>query len=155
MKEMIKDLYGEFDYPPERRSLEKQLNFLEQEYKRFAYQINPYQLQPGLTLEADITSIKRKRVTLDAMSTAINEFLHGVSRTFQDAAFPSRDRPPGGQSFGDLFSSVSEGSINLSGAPSADYQDEPETGAKAAPKKRAPRQKRSSDTEDDDSIREL
>jgi hypothetical protein len=158
MKEMIKDLYGEFDYPAERRSLEKQLNFLEQEFKRFNYQINPYQLQPGLTLEADITSIKRKRVTLDAMSTAINEFLRGVSRTFQDAALPSpsRSQAAGGQSFGDLFSSVSAGSLNLSGSAAAGYQDEPEPGAKAAPKKRASKAKRPSPSEaEDGGIREL
>jgi hypothetical protein len=157
MREMIKELYGEFDYPAERRSLEKQLNFLEQEYRRFNYQVNPYQLQPGLALEVDVTSIKRKRVTLDAMSTAINEFLHGVSRTFQDAALPS-SRPASadaGQSFGDLFSSVSAGSLNLSGAASADYLDaEPHT--KAAPKKRSPRSKRPAEPDmDSGDIREL
>jgi hypothetical protein len=150
MKEMIRDLYGEFDYPAERRSLEKQLNFLEQEYKRFNYQINPYQLQPGLTLEVDVTSIKRKRVTLDSMSTAINEFLRGVSKTFQDGSLPSRARRPaiaaGGQSFGDLFSSVSAGSLNLSGS---DYLDAPEPSAKAAPKKRTAKKR------PPDDIREL
>jgi hypothetical protein len=160
IKEMIKDLYGEFDYPPERRSLEKQLNFLEQEYNRFNYRINPYHLQPGLALEVDVTSIKRKRLTLDAMSAAINEFLHGVSRTFQDAALPSR-RPialggGAGQTFGDLFGSVSAGSLNLSGATSSDYLDEPGTGAKAAPKKRTQKSKRSSPSNmEDGDIREL
>jgi hypothetical protein len=157
MREMIRELYGQFDYPAERRSLEKQLNFLEQEYKRFAYQINPYQLQPGLALELDVTSIKRKRFTLDAMSAAINEFLHGVSRTFQEAALPSRPAAPAGESFGDLFSSVSAGSINLSSAASADYLDAPEAPeAGAKPKKRAPKSKRpsASDTEDG-GIREI
>jgi hypothetical protein len=161
MKEMIRELYGEFDYPAERRSLEKQLDFLEQEYKRFTYRINPYQLQPGLVLEADVTSIKRKRVTLDAMSTAINEFLHGVSRTFQEAALPSGSpRIAGGgsgQNFGDLFGSVSTGSLNLAGSAPADYLTEPETPAKAAPKKRPAKSKRPSpsDTEDGGGIREL
>jgi hypothetical protein len=160
MREMVKDLYGEFDYPAERRSLEKQLNFLEQEYNRFKYQINPYQLQPGLALEVDVTSIKRKRVTLDAMSAAINEFLHGVSRTFQEAALPSR-RPDSaggdsGQSFGDLFSSVSAGSLNLSGSASADYLDAAETHTKAAPKSRAAKPKKPSGSDPDSGdIREL
>jgi hypothetical protein len=157
MREMIGDLYGEFDYPAERRSLEKQLNFLEQEYKRFNCQINPYHLQPGLALEVEVTSIKRKRVTLDAMSRAINEFLHGVSRTFQEAALPSGSRRiaagGSGESFGDLFSSVSAGSLNLGGA---DYLDEPETPVKAAPKKRAPKSKRPSPSDmDSGAIREL
>jgi hypothetical protein len=94
------------------------------------------------------------------MSRAVNEFLHGVSRTFQDAALPSRSpaSPAGnaGQSFGDLFGSVSAGSLNLSGPVSAGYPDAPDTGAKAAPKKRSPRSKRQSpsDMEDGD-IREL
>ncbi|MDR0598185.1 MAG: cytochrome C oxidase subunit II [Treponema sp.] len=153
MKEMVKDLYGEFEYPAERRSLEKHLNFLEQEYRRFTYQINPYQLQPGLALEVDVTSIKRKRVTLDAMSAAINEFLQGVSKTFQDAALPS-DRPSPAER--DLFSSVSAGSINLSGAASAGFMEAPEPRAKAAPKKRSPKSKGFSESDTDDgSIREL
>jgi hypothetical protein len=158
MKEMIRDLYGEFDYPAERRSLEKQLDFLEQEYKRFKYQINPYQLQPGLMLEVDVTSIKRKRVTLDAMSRAINEFLHGVSRTFQEAALPSGSRRVAaggsGQSFGDLFSSVSAGSLNLSGGAAEDYPDA-QPHSKAAPKKRASKPKRPSPDTDKGGIREL
>jgi hypothetical protein len=142
MKEMIQNLYGEFDYPPERRSLEEQLNFLEREYNRFEYQINPYHLQPGLTLEVDVTSIKRKRVTLNAMSKAINEFLQGVIKTFQEAAFPSRSSPSdgSGQSFGDLFSSVTAGTLNLS-APdeSAGDPDAPEARPKIPPKKRSSR----------------
>jgi hypothetical protein len=159
MKDMIKDLYGEFEYPPERRALEERLGFLEREYKRFDYQINPYHLQPGLALEVDVTSIKRKRVTLDAMSRAVNEFLHGVSRTFQEAAFPSPSRAPAGasgQSFGDLFNSVSAGSLDLSGGESAGYTDTPEQGAKAPPKKRLAKPKPPADPDTaDGGIREL
>ncbi|MDR2078479.1 MAG: cytochrome C oxidase subunit II [Treponema sp.] len=55
MRDMIKELYGEYDYPPERRSLEDRLNFLEKEYNRFDYGINPYHLQPGLVLDVDVT----------------------------------------------------------------------------------------------------
>jgi hypothetical protein len=135
IKKTIRELYGEFDYPPERRSLEKRINFLEQEYNRFNYQINPYHLQPGLALEVDVTSIKRKRVTLDAMSAAINEFLHGISRTFQDAALPSRRPAPGeaSQSFGDLFGGIAAESPDPKGAPAA-----AEPPGKADPEKRIP-----------------
>ncbi|MDR1249285.1 MAG: cytochrome C oxidase subunit II [Treponema sp.] len=156
MREMTQNLYGEFDYPAERRALEEQLNFLEREYNRFACQINPYHLQPGLTLEADVTSIKRKRVTLDAMSGAINEFLQGAIKTFQEAAFPPRSGPSGGggQSFGDLFSSVSAGTLNLGGPDSADYPDDPDTRPKTPPKKRAPRKTPDPDTTGGD-IREI
>jgi hypothetical protein len=37
----------------------------------------------------DITSIKRKKATLDAMANVLNEFLHGVSKGFSDDAFAS------------------------------------------------------------------
>jgi hypothetical protein len=40
----------------------------------------------------DITSIKRKKRTLDAMANVLNEFLHGVSKGFSDAAFASFSR---------------------------------------------------------------
>jgi hypothetical protein len=54
--------------------------------------INPYHVQPGLLLDVDITSLKRKKVTLNGMANVLNEFLHGVSKGFQDAAFASFSR---------------------------------------------------------------
>jgi hypothetical protein len=79
-------------YPVERRIMEDRLAFLEREYNRFEYMINPYHLNPGILLDVDITSIKRKKATLDAMANVLNEFLHGVSKGFQDAAFASYSR---------------------------------------------------------------
>jgi len=79
-------------YPVERRVMEDRLQWLEKEYYRFDYMINPYHIQPGLLLDVDITSIKRKKVTLDAMANVLNEFLHGVSKGFSDAAFASFSR---------------------------------------------------------------
>jgi hypothetical protein len=72
--------------------MEDRLAFLEREYNRFEYMINPYHLNPGILLDVDITSIKRKKATLDAMANVLNEFLHGVSKGFQDAAFASYSR---------------------------------------------------------------
>jgi hypothetical protein len=72
--------------------MEDRLSFLEKGYYQFDYMINPYHLQPGLLLDVDITSIKRKKATLDAMANVLNEFLHGVSKGFQDAAFASFSR---------------------------------------------------------------
>jgi hypothetical protein len=40
----------------------------------------------------DITSIKRKKATLDAMANVLNEFLSGVSKGFADAAIASFSR---------------------------------------------------------------
>ncbi|MDR2748154.1 MAG: cytochrome C oxidase subunit II [Treponema sp.] len=91
MRNRMKLMYG-YQYPVERRVMEERLAFLEREYFRFEYSINPYHLNPGLLLDVDITSIKRKKATLDAMANVLNEFLHGVSKGFTDAAFASFSR---------------------------------------------------------------
>jgi hypothetical protein len=58
----------------------------------------------------DITSIKRKKATLDAMANVLNEFLHGVSKGFQDAAFASfsRRRSTVREDINQSFSSASD-----------------------------------------------
>jgi hypothetical protein len=91
MRNRMKKMY-DYQYPVERRVMEDRLAFLEREYNRFDYMINPYHIQPGLLLDVDITSIKRKKATLDSMANVLNEFLHGVSKGFQDAAFASFSR---------------------------------------------------------------
>jgi hypothetical protein len=91
MRNKMKVMY-DYQYPVERRVMEDRLSFLEREYNKFDYMLNPYHIQPGLLLDVDITSIKRKKATLDAMANVLNEFLHGVSKGFQDAAFASFSR---------------------------------------------------------------
>ena len=91
MQDKMQDMYG-FRYPIQRRVMEDRLSFLEKEFNKFDYMINPYHIQPGLLLDVDITSIKRKKATLDGMANVLNEFLHGVSKGFQDAAFASFSR---------------------------------------------------------------
>jgi len=91
MREKLHKMY-EFRYPIQRRVIEERLLYLESEFNKFEYIINPYHIQPGLLLDVDITSIKRKKATLDGMANVLNEFLHGVSKGFQDAAFASFSR---------------------------------------------------------------
>src|SRR6056297_2476682 len=91
MKEKMQNMYG-FRYPVQRRVMEERLQFLQEEFNRFDYMINPYHIQPGLLLDVDITSIKRKKATLDGMANVLNEFLHGISKGIQDAAFASFSR---------------------------------------------------------------
>ncbi|MDR0511587.1 MAG: cytochrome C oxidase subunit II [Treponema sp.] len=91
MRQRLKSVY-DYQYPIERRVIEDRLFFLEREYSHFDYMINPYHIQPGLILDIDITSIKRKKATLNSMANVLNEFLHGVSKGFQDAAFASFTR---------------------------------------------------------------
>ena len=91
MRNKLKNMY-DYKYPIERRVIEDRLYFLEREYYRFDYMINPYHILPGIILDVDITSIKRKKKTLDGMANVLNEFLHGVSKGFHDAAFASFSR---------------------------------------------------------------
>jgi hypothetical protein len=91
MESRLQEMYG-FRYPIQRRVMEDRLAFLQRQYLSFDYLINPYHIQPGLLLDLDITSIKRKKATLDGMANVLNEFLHGVSKGFQDAAFASFSR---------------------------------------------------------------
>jgi hypothetical protein len=123
MRNKMKKMY-DYLYPVERRVMEDRLEWLEKEYYRFDYMINPYHLQPGLLLDVDITSIKRKKVTLDAMANVLNEFLHGVSKGFSDAAFASFSR---------RRSTVRE-DINQSFASAT--EEEESAAAEAAPKPR-------------------
>jgi hypothetical protein len=109
MRNKMKAMY-DYLYPIERRVMEDRLSFLEREYYKFDYLINPYHIQPGLLLDVDITSIKRKKATLDSMANVLNEFLHGVSKGFQDAAFASfsRRRSTVREDINQSFSSTSE-----------------------------------------------
>jgi len=91
MKDRLTKMYG-YRYPIQRRVIEERHQWLEREFSKFDYMINPYHIQPGLLLDVDITSIKRKKATLDGMANVLNEFLHGVSKGFQDAAFASFSR---------------------------------------------------------------
>jgi hypothetical protein len=91
MREKLQKVYG-YKYPIQRRVAEERLNHLEGEFNKFDYMINPYHIQPGLILDVDITSIKKKKATLEGMANVLNEFLFGVSKGFADAAFASFSR---------------------------------------------------------------
>lgn len=83
MRERIKEMYAHH-YSDKRSVMEDRLNVLESKFNAFDYLINPFQLQPGLLLDIDITSIKRKKTTLNGMAHVLNEFLHSVSKGFTD-----------------------------------------------------------------------
>ncbi|MEL3908512.1 MAG: cytoplasmic filament protein CfpA [Treponemataceae bacterium] len=91
MRQKLQDLY-DYKYPIERRVMESRLDKLQAEFDKFDYTINPYHIQPGVLLDVDITSIKRKKATLDGMANLLNEFLSGISKGFEDAAFASFSR---------------------------------------------------------------
>jgi len=87
----VNDTFG-YENPKTRVVMDQRIDFLENEFESFDYAINPYHVQPGLILDVDITSIKRKKFTLNLMANVLNEFLNGVSKGFQDAAFASFKR---------------------------------------------------------------
>jgi hypothetical protein len=134
MRNKMKKMY-DYLYPIERRVMEDRLGYLEREYFKFDYMINPYHLQPGILLDVDITSIKRKKATLDAMANVLNEFLHGVSKGFQDAAFASfsRRRSTVREDINQSFGSAPEEGAALDIPGSASVSESPK--AIAAPKR--------------------
>ena len=79
-------------HPVERTLVENRLNFLEQKFEEFESQVNPYHILPGVLLEVDITSVKRKKTTMMAMANVLNEVLYSVSSGFHDAAFADFSR---------------------------------------------------------------
>jgi len=113
-KDKIQKIYG-YQNPKMRVLLDERSDFLIKEFEEFDYLINPYHIQPGLILDIDITSIKRKKFTLNGMANVLNEFLHGVSKGFQDAAFASFTRRR----------STIRGDINQSFAPTEEGAGEP------------------------------
>ncbi|HUX41321.1 MAG TPA: cytoplasmic filament protein CfpA [Rectinemataceae bacterium] len=148
MVDKLKSMYT-YQYPIERRVMEERLTFLQKEFDKFDYMINPYHVQPGLLLDVDICSIKRKKATLDGMANVLNEFLHGVSKGFQDAAFAgfSRRRSTVREDLAQSFS-TNPTEEPAHGGPANDYLSMlnaepalPETTAEAAPapaRRRAP-----------------
>ncbi|AHC15697.1 cytoplasmic filament protein CfpA [Salinispira pacifica] len=120
----IETLYG-FQNPRDRVILDGRVTFLRRQFESFDYKINPYHIQPGLILDVDITSIKRKKYTLNSMANVLNEFLHGVSKGFQDAAFAafkrrrSTVRDDIGMSFSSEYDKVTEEAPESVPAPSS------------------------------------
>ncbi|MCL1928490.1 MAG: cytochrome C oxidase subunit II [Treponema sp.] len=128
MRNKMRQMY-DYRYPVERRVMEDRLAVLEKEFNKFDYMINPYHIQPGLLLDVDITSLKRKKVTLNGMANVLNEFLHGVSKGFQDAAFASFSRRRStvrddiAQSFADTGGAAAAAPAPASQAPAQAYLD--------------------------------
>jgi len=91
LKEMLEKMHGHQN-PIERVILDERISFLERKFHDFTYKINPHHIQPGLILDVDVTTIKRKQYMLKGMANVLNEFLYGVSKGFADQAFASFKR---------------------------------------------------------------
>ncbi len=158
MREKLQKMYA-YKYPIQRRVMEERLTFLEYEFNRFDYMINPYHIQPGLLLDVDITSIKRKKATLDGMANVLNEFLHGVSKGFQDAAFAafSRRRSTVREDIAQSFSTGTEEEgndyLDMLNEPSGSGTESTKTGVVDVTPKRG--RKRSGKKQEDGDLKEI
>lgn len=91
LRDKMQTMFG-YQNPVERVVIDERVNLLESTFNRFIYDINPHHLQPGLLLDVDITTTKRKMYMMKSMANVLNEFLSGVSQGFADAAFASFKR---------------------------------------------------------------
>jgi hypothetical protein len=130
MREKLQKVYS-YKYPIQRRVAEERLNYLEAEFNKFDYMINPYHIQPGLILDVDITSIKKKKATLEGMANVLNEFLFGVSKGFADAAFASFSRRRSTVRE-DIAMSFGESGMGEEGAEGSEFVDMIHAGETAA-----------------------
>jgi len=89
--EMLQKMYG-YQNPIERVILDERINFVEKRFHEFTYKVNPHHIQPGLILDIDVTTTKRKQYILKGMAGVLNEFLADISKGFADAAFASYTR---------------------------------------------------------------
>ncbi len=137
LKDMLQKMHG-YQNPVERVILDERINFMSKRFNEFTYRVNPHHIQPGLILDIDIATIKRKQYMLKGMANVLNEFLYGVSKGFSDAAFAqytrrrSTQREDIDQSFAseDMGSSIIEeayksGASELSGAVSLSPKSRP------------------------------
>ncbi|MDA3899736.1 MAG: cytoplasmic filament protein CfpA [Spirochaetes bacterium] len=86
LREHLNKIHG-YQNPVERVILDDKILFITKKFNEFTYEVNPHHIQPGLTLDLNVTTIKRKQFMLKNMANVLNEFLYGVSKGFQDAAF--------------------------------------------------------------------
>jgi hypothetical protein len=137
LKDMLQKMHG-YQNPVERVILDERVNFMSKRFNEFTYRVNPHHIQPGLILDIDIATIKRKQYMLKGMANVLNEFLYGVSKGFSDAAFAqytrrrSTQREDIDQSFAteDMGSSIIEeayksSAAELSGAVSLSPKSKP------------------------------
>ena len=79
-------------YPIERVYVEERVDALEESLNEFYKMYNPFHCQPGLNMQINVTTVKRKKTTMKSISNVLNEFFYGISREFQDQAFADFQR---------------------------------------------------------------
>jgi len=83
MKKKVLEIYKN-QHPRDRFVIEERINFLEDQALAFSGLVNPYHLQQGLLVEVDITTVKKKRTTMNALSNVLSEFMYRITKPFAD-----------------------------------------------------------------------
>ena len=91
LKDKLVEMF-EYQNPIQRVVIDERLSLLEKHVGLFRYEVNPHHLQPGVLLDLDLTTVKRKQFMARGMANVLNEFLSGISQGFADAAFASFKR---------------------------------------------------------------
>ena len=91
VRQKMQDVFNR-SYPLERICVEERVDDLERAFAMFYQSYNPFHCQPGLNIQINISTIKRKKITMKSMSNVLNEFLSGVSKEFHDKAFANFSR---------------------------------------------------------------
>jgi len=79
--------FFEYEYSPERIIIEQRLNFIEEEYERFDRKHNPFHAHPGLFLEINASTIKRRETTISSMSNVVVQFISRIATGFVDSSY--------------------------------------------------------------------
>lgn len=79
LEEKVCDIFGN-DNPKTRQILDRRIDFLKEVFQKFSDRLNPHHIRQGLVLEVDITSVKKTKTTMRAISNVLNEFLFRVSK---------------------------------------------------------------------------
>ncbi len=99
-------------YPVERVYVEERVDALEESLNEFYKMYNPFHCQPGLNMQINISTVKRKKTTMKSISNVLNEFFYGISREFQDQAFADFQRRRSTDTTGEYKDFISYDSTN-------------------------------------------
>ncbi|MDH5751365.1 MAG: cytoplasmic filament protein CfpA [Deltaproteobacteria bacterium] len=91
VRSQLNKIFGN-QHPKDRVIVENRLHFLELKFEEFEAEVNPYHILPGVLLELNITTVKRKKTTMLSMANVLNEFLYSISKGFHDTAFAEFSR---------------------------------------------------------------
>jgi hypothetical protein len=77
LRGVLSKMHG-FQNPVERVILDERITFMEKRFNEFAHVVNPHHIQPGLVLDIDLTTVKRKQYILKSMAMFVKKSLQRI-----------------------------------------------------------------------------